>query len=448
MEGVPSPAAGMPRSPFRRITGTAVVVVVLVMEVALLAAWANLASTGGDLARAEERLLAFTSLQDGFQEVEFLVATGAGNAAINTELRLLDRELEATTAWREDPATPTQATADVEAIVATHDELVTERERDPDARDRAQELAARGQATARAAVVRSEDVTREQLLADAAAERTAAIVAGAAGVLLVAGAGLVWAVLQRYRRSFDEAWQVAARRQEQLEETNARLTALAETRERFVSVLSHELRTPLAVIGAVGETLTHHGDQLDAATREGILRSLRRQVGRQQRMIDDLLLVARHANADPTPEPTAVDVEDLLSLVRHDEGLEGMIATFEVEPGTVAHADPHHLEQVVHNLVRNAEKYGGSRILVEARTVGTEVAITVSDDGDGVPADLQSTLFEPFTQGTAAKGGVGLGLSITRQLIEANGGSITYRDGEQGGAVFELRLPNAARALA
>lgn len=265
-----------------------------------------------------------------------------------------------------------------------------------------------------------------------------------AALLLVAGAALVWGVLRHYQRSFDEAWRLARERQRALVATNEQLAALADTRERFVSVLSHELRSPLAVIGAAGETLHHHGDRLDPATRDGILQSLRRQVARQQRMIDDLMLVARHANTDPDPQQGPVDVAALLALVEQDTDLDGVDARFEVTGEPSARVDEHHLEQVVHNLVRNARKYGGDRILVTAHAAGDEVVITVEDNGEGVPAELRSTLFEPYTQGEGqGHDGLGLGLSITRQLVEANGGTISHRDGELGGAAFELRLPRA-----
>ena len=451
MDDVEAAAAVPHPAPFRRIAGVAIVAVVLLVEVALFAAHAQLTGARDDMAEAEQLLLAFTDVQRGFQELELLAATqpSFAGAEVDTQLALLERQLRIAETHRDDPGSSPALIADVDEVVAGFDTLERIRATAPQDTAQAREVAARTQAVAQAAVDRTTTRVRRLFADDAvAAERTATVVAGVAGLVLVAGAVLVWAVLLRYQRSFDEAWHLATGRREQLELSNARLAALAETRERFVSVLSHELRTPLAVISAVGETLSNHGDQLDPATREGILRSLRRQVGRQQRMIDDLLLVARHANTDPDPQPTRVDLADLLSLVRHDEGLEGMLATFEVAPDTVAWADAHHLEQAIHNLLRNAQKYGGARVLVEARTEGDEVVLVVSDDGEGVPAHARETLFEPFTQGTGDKGGIGLGLSITRQLVEANGGRIDYRDGEGGGAVFELRMPRAAGAMA
>lgn len=440
--------AAQPRqAPFRRIAGGAIIAVVLLVELALGAAWYELTYSATSLQRADDLSIAFTDTEREFQELQFLAATEPrfDTEAVQTRLGLLERQLSVATQWLDDPAATPQLVADIDTLVAAHQELAELARTNPTAMDQALALTASGQQAAKAAVDRTATTSRSIFLEEVRrSERTATIVAAVGAVLLVAGAVLVWAVLLRYQRSFDEAWALAAARRDALQATNEQLAALADTRERFVSVLSHELRSPLAVIGAAGETLHHHGDKLDPDTRQGILQSLRRQVARQQRMIDDLLLVAQHANSEPSPEPTDVDVAELLALVRGDEGIEGRAATFQAAPDTVARADEHHLEQVVHNLVRNAEKYGGSTIEVIAWTEGDEVVITVSDDGDGVPADRQPTLFEPFTHGhDDTQGGIGLGLAITRQLVEANGGTISYRDAPGGGAVFELRVPRA-----
>lgn len=440
------------QAPFRRVAGSAIVAVIVLVELALFAAWYELANSTESLEQADSLSVAFTDTQREFQELKFLAATEPrfDTETVETRLALLERQLSVAASRLGNPLTTDQLADDIRALLDVHEDLDQLQRTDPTDLDTALALADRGQQAAQGAVDRTASISRDQFVQDALrAERTGTIVAGVAAILLVAGALLVWAVLTRYQRSFDEAWRLATARREALQATNEQLAALADTRERFVSVLSHELRSPLAVIGAAGETLHHHGDKLDADTKHGILQSLRRQVARQQRMIDDLLLVAQHANHEPDPQPRDVDVEELLSLVRKDEDIDGTVARFDIEPGTVARIDEHHLEQVVHNLVRNAEKYGGSTIRVAAWTDDDEVVITVSDDGKGVPAEQQPTLFEPFTHGTDdTQGGLGLGLSITRQLVEANGGSISYRDADDGGAVFELRIPRAATKVA
>lgn len=440
----------VPRAPLRRFVGASIVVVVLVVEVALGAAWFQLRTETDRISEADSLSIAFTDVRRLFQDLRFLAATEErfDTDAVDVELALLDRQLAIAARRLDDPATTPQLAGDIRSLLVATDELRAVSEDDPTDRQAAIDVATAAQLTAQSAVDRTAAMTRDDLIRDAlAAERTATVVALVGALLLMAGAALVWAVLGRYQRTFDEAWAVAAERQTALEESNEQLRLLAETRERFISVLSHELRSPLAVIGAAGETLHHHGDELDPATRHHILESLRRQVGRQQRMIDDLLLVARHANLDPEPKPTQVDVAELLRLVDRGDTVGGPHTSFDAEPGTVARVDEHHLEQVIDNLVRNAEKYGGERIEVRARATGDEVVITVADDGPGVPDELRPSLFEPFTQGAEGEDGVGLGLSISRRLVEANGGTITYRDAPGGGALFEIRIPRAARTI-
>ena len=433
-------------APFRRTAGAAIIAVVVVVELALGAAWLQLTTSDDARAEAESLSIAFTDVQREFQQLRFLAVTEPrfDTEVVETELSLLERQLAVAGSRLDRPETTPQLRGDIEALLAAADDLGVLRQEDPTDMDAALALATRGQRAAQSAVDRTASQTRELFLADAlAAERTATIVVAVGALLLVFGAVLVWAVLLRYQRSFDEAWRLAEERRAALQSSNEQLAALASTRERFVSVLSHELRSPLAVIGAAGETLQHHGDELDAPTRAGILESMRRQVARQQRLIDDLLLVAQHQHEEPRPSLTAVDVTDLFDLLLRDEAIEGMSVRFGAEPGTTVLADPHHLEQVLDNLVRNAEKYGGGTTRVEAAVEGDEVVISVVDDGDGVPEELHTTLFEPFTQATTERGGVGLGLSITRKLVEANGGTLTYRDAEGGGAAFDVRLRRA-----
>ncbi len=433
------------QAPFRRTAGAAIIAVVVLVELALVAAWFELSASAEPRNEAESLSAAFTDVQREFQELRYLAVTEErfDTEAVDTELALLDRQLSIAAARLDRPETPQQLRADIAALLASAAELRELREQDPTDLTTAAAIADRGGREAQAATDRTTSQTRQAFLDDAVAtERTATIVAGVAALLLVAGAVLVWAVLLRYQRSFDEAWRLAEARRDALQASNEQLAALADTRERFVSVLSHELRSPLAVIGAAGETLQHHGDRLDPDTRAGILASMRRQVARQQRMIDDLLLVAQHADDDPHPSPTVVDVGDLLAAIERDESIEGVHVVIDSEPGLLVRADAHHLEQAVSNLLRNAEKYGGDKVRVVATRDGDEVVISVIDNGDGVPDELQPTLFEPYTQATTKKGGIGLGLSITRKLVEANAGSVSYRDVEGGGAAFDVRLPS------
>ena len=450
VSGGPRPGPGRndieQQAPFRRTAGVAIIAVVVLVELALGAAWLQLTTSDDARREADSLSIAFTDVQREFQNLRFLAVTEPrfDTELVETELALLERQLTLAATRLDRPETTAQLRADIEAVLTAADDLRSLQQEDPTDLDTALALATRGQRAAQSAVDRTASQTRELFLADAlAAERTATIVVVVGALLLVTGAMLVWAVLLRYQRSFDEAWRVAEARRTALQSSNEQLAALASTRERFVSVLSHELRSPLAVIGAAGETLRHHGQELDDATRAGILESMRRQVARQQRLIDDLLLVAQHANEEPSPDLAPVEVADLFALLHRDESIEGIVVEFHAAPGTTVLADQHHLEQVVDNLVRNAAKYGGDEIRVDATVDDDEVVITVTDNGEGVPEELRATLFEPFTQADSHHGGIGLGLSVAQRLVEANAGTLTYRDADGGGAAFEVRLPRA-----
>ena len=111
----------------------------------------------------------------------------------------------------------------------------------------------------------------------------------------------------------------------------------------------------------------------------------------------------------------------------------------------LALVDRMHLEQIVANLLTNTGKYGGGSAEVRVEQEGDRVVLVVADAGPGVPASLVPTMFDRFTQGDSgdrrSSSGVGLGLSIVRDLVEANDGTITYLGLPGTGAVFEVRLP-------
>src|SRR5207247_9946206 len=102
-----------------------------------------------------------------------------------------------------------------------------------------------------------------------------------------------------------------------------------------------------------------------------------------------------------------------------------------VPDGLSVVADPSGLERVLVNLLTNAYRYGGTNVLIEATAVDSSVTVSVVDDGEGVPLALIPHLFTPFR---AEAGGIGIGLSIVRGLVEAFGGSVTYRRAEPSGA--------------
>lgn len=234
-------------------------------------------------------------------------------------------------------------------------------------------------------------------------------------------------------------------RYEAVSEMTRRLEEVAQMKTDFVSVVSHELRTPLtSIIGSL-DTVARPELAPEAEAAKNLLNTARRQAGRLQRLIEDLLIVSRiDRNAVPI-QLEAVPLEPFLTEVG------GLVAIqelkIEVDPDDLAVlADPDHLNRVFLNLLENAAKYApGSAVEAVARGRGDRVEVSIVDHGEGVPADQRDRVFERFTQlegsATRTRGGTGLGLNIVRGLTEAMRGSVVLEETPGGGATFTVTLP-------
>jgi PAS domain S-box-containing protein len=217
-------------------------------------------------------------------------------------------------------------------------------------------------------------------------------------------------------------------------------------REQFIANAAHELRTPLTSMLGLTELLSrsrHHMSEekvnaaFDAVTRAGQRLSV---------LVSNLLDLSKlqQGGIQITPEPVSVAplTKQVLAStpVPDDASVE-----LRVDENAVALTDPNRLDQVLSNLVTNAFRYGGSEIVLEGKTAGDDVVVSVSDNGPGVEKELIPHLFDPFARGAAASGvgGSGLGLAIARMLVDASGGEIWYESGEDCGARFCIRLPKA-----
>ena len=223
--------------------------------------------------------------------------------------------------------------------------------------------------------------------------------------------------------------------------------ALNRAKDDFLAILSHELRNPLsAIVSAVGVLDQSRGQE--AATRKA-RDVIRRQTTHLTRLLDDLLDAARIGR---DRMQLRREVTDLRSST--DAAVEKLGHRF-AEKHQMLHVsipdhvvsvdgDPTRLEQVVANLLDNASKYtpeSGSVWLTLTVDDGDAV-IKVRDTGPGVPVDRQGAIFEPFTQGepTARQGGLGIGLSLVRRIVELHSGSVDVGSTDDG-AEFTIRLP-------
>jgi signal transduction histidine kinase len=241
----------------------------------------------------------------------------------------------------------------------------------------------------------------------------------------------------------------------QLQQQAAQLAEADRRKDEFVSVLAHELRNPLAPIANAVELLKRRAGPPDPTVQwaEGVIG---RQVAHLTRLVDDLLDLARITRGQIELKKEPVALADLVTRTvetarpaieaRHQT----LTVTLAPQP-LVLDADPVRLTQVIDNLLDNAVKYtpeGGS-IALSAEQAGREVVIRVRDSGIGIAPERLPRIFEPFGQpGTpveqARSGGLGLGLSLTRRLVEMHGGSIEARSaGVEQGSEFIVRLPQA-----
>src|SRR4051812_48369614 len=236
---------------------------------------------------------------------------------------------------------------------------------------------------------------------------------------------------------------------------NARLYKLAQeaisAREEFLSVAAHELRTPISAI-----LLTLYGTQRLTQTPglEGIRKKIAQmiqQLDRLTALVDRLLDVSRIRVGQLDLQPEEFDLAQCVRDVtaRFTESASRVGCDLRVEtPATVVGLwDQMRLEQVVTNLLTNAIKFCESKpIDVSLSGADGAVSLTVRDAGTGIPEERLPFIFERFERGVSARnyGGLGLGLYVTRQIVEAHGGSITVESRLGQGSVFRVQLPRRA----
>lgn len=235
-------------------------------------------------------------------------------------------------------------------------------------------------------------------------------------------------------------------------EQTARVAAerVSRSKDEFIAVLSHELRTPLNAILSWVHVLKHPGGAHNL-TRG--LDAIARNAETQRRLISDILDVSRMDLGKLRLELESVDVAELVSSAVTTLGAlmkdKSLTAQVDVAQATrPLTADPSRLQQIIWNLLSNAIKFSepGGQITVLLQQDDAGLALTVSDQGQGIKPEFLPYLFDRFTQSDSASnryhGGLGLGLSIVKQLVELHGGTIkASSEGVGRGAAFTVRLP-------
>jgi signal transduction histidine kinase/ActR/RegA family two-component response regulator len=273
------------------------------------------------------------------------------------------------------------------------------------------------------------------------------LLGGAFAALLafVVAFGISWlyATSLRQRRAIAE-------REAALQLANAELMAASRHKSEFLAGMSHELRTPLNAILGFSELLE---EQLGAALGDRQRRYLRnvRDAGQHLLgLINDVLDLSKveAGRVDLRPEPTTLDAltGPVISSTRASAEVRGLRFRVEVDRKLEVAADVGRVRQILYNLLSNAVKFTApeGEVLFRAGRSGRDLRIEVKDTGIGIPSDRREHVFGTFErlhEGRSDAPGTGLGLALTKSLVELHGGTITFESRENEGTTFRVTLP-------
>jgi signal transduction histidine kinase len=246
----------------------------------------------------------------------------------------------------------------------------------------------------------------------------------------------------------------ARHRQYEIRDLVTQLHKRVEERDQFLAMLSHELRNPLAAMTLAVSSLEEQGQ---ASNERSIIARQTRHLGK---LVDDLLDISRVTSGKIVLHRSLVDLNDMaghcVALIRSSAEARHLALTIGATAGhAMVEADPVRLEQIITNLLSNAVKYtppGGS-INVSVEREDGDAVLRVRDSGKGIPAEMLTRVFEMFMQGDVSidrsEGGMGVGLTLVKKLVEQHGGSVrAYSGGRGSGSEFVVRLPFAGSAPA
>ncbi len=216
-------------------------------------------------------------------------------------------------------------------------------------------------------------------------------------------------------------------------------------KDDFLSLVSHELRTPITTVVGLSRVLGRRADQYDFDTR-AIHRDLLHYATRLESLIANILTLTRLGQQGTEFEPVLVQRIAAKIVERHRRDHRDRDVVLEI-PENLPAVEGHQvwLEQVLENLLSNAEKYSppAKPIVISAEVQGSSVAVRIADSGPGITPDEAEHVFDAFYRShrTGEAPGAGLGLAVCKQLIELHGGDIRVVPGQGKGAILEFTLP-------
>jgi len=275
-------------------------------------------------------------------------------------------------------------------------------------------------------------------------------------LLLVVLCLLLIAALNRSYSLQTTARTVAERGQTAVRVTLSEVEAASHLKDEFLATVSHELRNPLAPILTWTQLL--RSGTLNEEKSKRALEVIERNVASQAQLIDDLVDVSRVVAGKFRLDVRPIDLLPVIKAAAESQGPASdakhirLQLVLDERAGQIS-GDSERLQQVMWNLISNSIKFTpkGGRVQVVLQRAESHVEIAVSDSGIGIDSELLPHVFEPFRQGTAGSmrrhGGLGLGLSIVRHIVELHGGEITaYSEGAGLGSRFTVKLPLLATA--
>lgn len=226
-------------------------------------------------------------------------------------------------------------------------------------------------------------------------------------------------------------------------------TDLSELKSQFIEIASHELRTPLTVAYGVVDLLHKRWDELEEATRRRLLERAAHNARALVHVVETLLDFSRLGAGRMVVDAGRADLAELVAWVvdRLEPRLSGHNVTLSVPRHAWAQADPRLLDRVVENLLVNAvtHTHAQTEITVAVRSGGREVTVEVTDTGAGMDPDVVARLGTPFFRtgrsNVHGNRGLGLGLAICRQILQAHGSKLEIRSRPQSGSTLRFALP-------
>ena len=218
-------------------------------------------------------------------------------------------------------------------------------------------------------------------------------------------------------------------------------------RAELVASVSHELRTPLTAMVGFLTLLDDHGEEFPADARDEMIAEATDQARHMSRLVSDLLMLAKGDMGKMVLELREVRAPGIfVSVLRNLDPSDKWIEE-DLQSEVTVKVDPDRIKQALSNLVNNAIRYGGDRVLIVSRVVDSALVFEVHDDGAAVPTKYEAAIWHHFERGAhrldASTPGLGIGLTIVHAVAEAHGGEAEYRISERlGGACFSVTIPN------